>query len=257
MYTNPNEYFSMLYRIQDENSPLRRYDKVTRYSGRITIFYYEINSIFYPIEILTENEFNNKIQQYGTLYQKRDNYISPIPIPSDEPILNIDLNQRTIEAPEFLSVQYDHHAETVFFKVDRYFDAVDLATKTCIVQYKNALKESRIFVVPYYDTSYEEGKIIFPWCIAGEATKAQGIVEYSVRFYEVDINNRCFLYNLSTQPAKSKVLAGMESTIPEQYYSLDVGFEQDVLDRLARVERAYNLFWLTTNAQRESEGGDN
>lgn len=254
MYTNANEYYAMLYRIQDENSPLRKYDEVTRYSSNIITYFYEQRGIFYPIEILSEQDFNVQIAIYKKLYRRRSDYISPIPIPSDEPIMNIDLNRRTIQAPEFLSVQYEHHAETVFFIVDRYFDSVDLATKTCIIQYKNALKEDRIFIVPYYDTTYEENKIIFPWCISGEATKASGIVEFSVRFYEVDIDNRRFLYNLNTQPAKSKVLHGMNSTIPEDYCPLDVQFEQEVLDRLARVERNYNVYWLEIKELNEKEG---
>lgn len=255
MYTNSNEYYAMLYRIQDENSPLRKYDEITRYSGNLTLYFYEERGVYYPIEILSESDFNTQLLTYGKLYRRRSDYISPLPIPSDEPIMIVDLNQRTIQAPEYLSVQYDHHAETVFFIVDRYFDSVDLATKTGIVQYKNALKEDRIFIIPYYDTTYAENKIVFPWCISGEATKAAGIVEFSVRFYEVDIDNRCFLYNLNTQPAKSKVLHGMNSTIPEEYCSLDVQFEQEVLDRLARVEKSYNLFWLDVE-EMQSEGGE-
>ena len=247
MYTNPNEYYSMLYQIQDENSPLRRYSKVSRYIARILTYFYEDNGLFFPITIKTESEFEQYLKQYAVLYRKIDSYISPIPIPNDEPFLKVDLNTRTIEAPEFLSVLQDHYAETKFFLVDRYFDSVDLATKTCIVQYKNALQENRIFIVPYYDTSTYEDKIIIPWCISGEATKAAGIVEFSLRFYEVDLDNKCFLYNLNTQPAKSKILHSMNSSIPEDYLSLDVQFEQEVLDRLARVERAYNLYWLEVN----------
>lgn len=255
MYTKSNDYYAMLYRIQDENSPLRKYDTVTRYNLNLSQLYYEEQGMFYPITITSEAEFNEALILHTALYRRRSDYISPLPVPSTEPIMHIDLNKRTIEAPEFLSVQYDHYAETVFFIVDRYFDSVDLATKTCIVQYKNALKEDRIFIVPYYDTSYEEDKIVFPWCIAGEATKAEGIVEFSVRFYEIDIDNRCFSYNLNTQPAKSKILHGMKSTIPEEYCSLDAQFEQEVLDRLSRVERSYNLFWLDVE-RLTSEGGE-
>ena len=247
MYTNPNEYYAMLYRIQDKNSPLRGYIEVTKYAGNILTYFYEKNDLFSPINIASEEEFKTQLEVYEKLYRRSDNYTSPLQIPSNEPIMKIDLNSRTIEAPEYLSVQYDHNAETVFFIVDQYFDSVDLSTKTCIVQYKNALEEDRIFIVPYYDLSYEEGKIVFPWCISGEATKVSGPVEFSVRFYEVDIDNRKFSYNLNTQPAKSKVLHGMKSTIPEEYCSLDVQFEQEVLDRLARVERAYNLYWLEIN----------
>lgn len=247
MYTNANEYYAMLYRIQDKNSPLRRYIEAQKFSKNITTYFYEDGGIYYSIQIESEIDFNNQLNNYKKLYVHRKNYMTPFPIPSDESFLTVDLNARTIEVPEFLSVQHDHHAETVFFIMDRYFDSVDLATKTCIIQYKNALKEDRIFIVPDYDIDFQKDKIIIPWCISGEATKASGIIEFSIRFYEIDIDNRTFLYNLNTQPAKSKILYGMDSSIPEEYCSLDAQFEQEVLDRLSRVEKAYNLYWLEIN----------
>ena len=120
---------------------------------------------------------------------------------------------------------------------------------------KTLVEEGKPFVIRLKSPGNEENKIVFPWCIAGEATKAEGIVEFSVRFYEIDIDNRCFSYNLNTQPAKSKILHGMKSTIPEEYCSLDAQFEQEVLDRLSRVERSYNLFWLDVE-RLTSEGGE-
>ena len=54
-------------------------------------------------------------------------------LPSDETIYNIDLNSRTIEAPEFLSTETDHFAETIYFKVDRYFDNMDSTKTICII----------------------------------------------------------------------------------------------------------------------------
>ena len=58
MYTNSNEYYAMLYRIQDENSPLRKYNEITRYSGNLTLYFYEERGVYYPIEILSESDFN-------------------------------------------------------------------------------------------------------------------------------------------------------------------------------------------------------
>lgn len=81
--------------------------------------------------------------------------IPPILLPSDEPTLKIDLNTRKIDAPEFLSVMYDHKSEILFFEVDRYYDGMDLANTCCVVQYLNAnpkKPEGRIYAVPFYDT---------------------------------------------------------------------------------------------------------
>ena len=48
-------------------------------------------------------------------------------LPDTERIYNIDLNSRTVEAPEFLSVTDDHVSETVYFLVDRFFDNIDMS----------------------------------------------------------------------------------------------------------------------------------
>lgn len=82
-------------------------------------------------------------------------------LPSTEKIFNIDLNTRTIEAPEYLSVAKDHNAETIYFKVDRFFDNVDLTNTVCLIQFINANKEEHLYAVPFYDITtlnrYKEG----------------------------------------------------------------------------------------------------
>ena len=193
-------------------------------------------------------------EYYSLLYRIQDPNIfanaygePPTTIPKDEPTLKIDLNARTIEAPEFLSVQHDHYAETVFFEVDRYFDNVDLATMTCIIQYENkTTKKPRIYVVPYYDLT-TEGKIYFPWCISGEATKEAGIVEYSVKFYHVEqINEEQYkvLYSLNLQPVRSKVLHGMDNATLSEDYDVNAEFEMWILDYLKGLKDAHELYWL-------------
>ena len=174
MITSPIEYWSLLYRIQDQNRP-----------------------------VITSTS-----------------QIPPIPIPKDEPFLYIDMNTRKIEPPEFLSVKQDHNAETLFFCVDRFYDSIDLSTLTCVVQYINAARESRMYAVPFYDlvTLQEEGKMLIPWCISGEATKKEGTVQFSVRFYSLDLDNRKFAYNISTIPASSQILYGMDSGAPEDLF---------------------------------------
>jgi len=89
---------------------------------------------------------------------------------------------------------------------------MDLSTTTCIIQYINADGEANIYPVPFFDiqTYANEDKILIPWCIDGKATKKDGIVEYSIRFYKIDANGKKFLYNLNTLPAKSKILYGFE-----------------------------------------------
>lgn len=191
------------------------------------------------------------IQDQNNLYRTAHQE-PPIPIPENEPTLKIDLNKRVMETPETLGVQHDHYSETVFFEVDRYYNDMDLATTTCIIEYENkTTQKSRIYMVPYYDIITDENqdeKILFPWCISGEATREAGIVEYAIKFYKIantmdDIYEVLFILNI--QPARSKVLKGMGSaTLPEDY---DVAADallalQHQIDGLAKK---YEMYWLT------------
>ena len=247
--------------------------------------------------ITTPKEYNEKLWQI----QSENAPTLAILLPSTEKIYNIDLNKRTIEAPKFLSVSKDHNAETIYFKIDRFFDNVDLSNTVCLIQYKNALKEERVYVVPFYDIEtfgryiegykpvfltvetyapnkyyinlnegqnkpgeyvldssekfnpatfyYEktyESKMLFPWRIQGEATKAAGMVEYSMRFYRMNENKEIF-YNLNILPATSEVLYGMEIQ-KEEYPEKSEGatmleqIAQRLLD-LENRERREGISW--------------
>lgn len=167
MITSAQEYYSNLYRIQDENPP--------------------------TLALL---------------------------LPSTERIYNINLNARTIEAPEYLSVETDHRAEAIYFKMPRYFDGVDLTAKTAVIQYENALGEGHVYVVPFFDVEtadrlgINEGDdlrqtVLFPWLIDNVVAKAAGTVKYNIRFFEMSSETH-LLYSLNTLPAESKILHGID-----------------------------------------------
>lgn len=183
-------------------------------------------------------------------------------IPVDEPKLFIDLNTRTVSAPEFLSVEKDHNAETLYFMVDRYFDNVDLSTMSCIVQYRNASVDNKkngyIYAVPQYYLIAPEGeqKLIFPWVIEGPATAYSGTVTFSVKFYRIsgewnenpDESTLAYDYVLNTQSAKSRVLTGMNVLETSQNYKYDPNVFEDVYQRIDELKQAYTdtnlLYWI-------------
>lgn len=167
MITSAKEYYSNLYRIQDENPP--------------------------TLALL---------------------------LPSTERIFNIDLNTRTIEAPEFLSVETDHRAEAIYFKMPRYYDGVDLTSKTAVIQYENAAGEGHVYVVPFYDVEtadrlgINEGvdvrqTVLFPWLIDHNVAKKAGKVSYNIRFYELASESH-LLYSMNLLPAESQILHGID-----------------------------------------------
>lgn len=144
------------------------------------------------------------------LIQNKDSVEMAVLLPPTETIYSIDLNTRTIKGPEYLSVATDHKSETIYFKIARYFDGVDLSTKNCIVQYINANGDSGLYIVPFYDVwTYEDTQeMLFPWVIEGGATAAAGTVTFAVQFFEVTSDAKSYSYNLNTLTTQSKVLQG-------------------------------------------------
>lgn len=172
-------------------------------------------------------------------------------LPGTEKIYKVDLAARQIEAPEYLSVQDDHRSEVVYFRCPRYFDTIDLSQLVCIVQYINAAGEGRVYAVPYYDvdTLSDTNEMLFPWAIEGEATKAAGDVQYSIRFFllEKNVINKKLLYNLSTVAATSKVLVGIDVD-PKDWEISDKEFHASYLEQILEVAKQIadkDVYWIT------------
>lgn len=158
------------------------------------------------------------------------------------PIINIDWSAREIILPKalqsFIAVQNDHEADTIYFCADRYFDGVDLANMTCIVEYVNAKGEGRISPVLDVDITTDPSKIYFGWKLTRGATKEAGKLTFAVRLYAIDLNTDEFVYNLGTQPCVGTILRGLgKSTYPDQAGDdLKVDEAQALLDRITQLE---------------------
>ena len=193
--------------------------------------------------------------------QNPNRQLETICLPPDEPLYEIDLNTRRITAPEFLSVEYDHNAETVYFCVDRYYDNTDLSELFAVVQYENAdpIKERRgyIYPVPYFDVSGPDvppQRMLFPWVIQGPATEFAGTVTFSVKFYRISdttVDNedgtsrsvKVYDYVLNTQPVTSKVLHGLNIHAHSENYIYPEQTIEDIYQRIAEIERTDILYW--------------
>lgn len=133
----------------------------------------------------------------------------------EQPVIQIDLDTRAITLPKayqnYLAIQNDHVADSVYFCVDRYFDGVDLSTKTCVVEYINANSTREFRIAPIFDIDIttDPTKMYFAWKLARGATKYAGKIQFALRFYEIDPNKDEFVYNLSTSPCVGKILQGL------------------------------------------------
>lgn len=177
-------------------------------------------------------------------------------IPYNEPIYTIDLNTRTVETPEFLSVLEDHNAEVVWFKLDRFYDDVDLYGSTCWIQFKNALKEEYISVsIPKVIKESNHDVLYLPWPITGPATKAAGNVEFSFQFFKLSEDKKRIFYSINTKPAISKILHGLhvdplgenlppeDSKVPPQLSDIE-RMLRELTEQYSKLSGEYELYWL-------------
>ncbi len=159
-----------------------------------------------------------------------DSYNPPnilVRIPADEPIYDINLNTRVISPPKFIGVEADHEAEILYFKIDRYYDQIDLAQCMCMVQFRNAHNEEYVYIIPAYDTLSIPGKMILPWDIQSPVTKYGGTVEFSFKFFKIDKASGELLYELNTQVCKTKVLVGWANK-----YGANHNYKQFTVDQV-------------------------
>lgn len=161
-------------------------------------------------------------KDYYNLYHRIQSENPPslaILLPTTEKIYKIDLNKKSVEAPEYLGIENDHKSEVLYFQVNRFYDFFDLTQAVCVIQYFNALGESKIYPVPYYDIDTlskhdsENGEqddiILFPWIIDKEVTKVKGKIEFNIQFYLLNEDGTRFIYSLNTLQAVSQILPGM------------------------------------------------
>jgi hypothetical protein len=201
-------------------------------------------------------------QEYNSLLGRLidpNEYTNFLRIPADEPIYEIDLNQRKINVPEFLSVEEDHNAEIIWFKTDRFYDNIDLYDSTCWIQYINANNEEYFYAAPIIIGAQEFGneQILIPWAISKEVAKATGIISFSFQFFKLSEDKNRFLYVLNTQVAKSKILAGLRVD-PMAFLTDGEKEETDVLperewlaneitklyDAYSTLSGDYKLYWI-------------
>lgn len=166
--------------------------------------------------------------------------------PETKNIYDIDLKTREVFGPAFLSVSKDHKAETIYFRVDRFHDYMDLSNTVCVIQYITPDGCAHVYPVPFYDvlTEKQNQKMILPWCIDGAATQLSGEIRYSIRFYiveEVD-NEYSLLYNLSTQITQGIVEFGMQVSELSQDFDISAEGYDYLLSLINKINRD-GVYW--------------
>lgn len=153
-------------------------------------------------------------------------------LPLDENLFEIDADKRSITVPPAfvqngISVQSDEVAETLYFKIDRYYDATDLATQNVFIEWKNSVDEG-VSLPWVFDIESEPNYIIFGWPLTSRITSVAGPVQFAVRFYTQDEGAPDRLtYSFSTLTQTATIKPGLAFDIAEILISPDKGAIDD------------------------------
>lgn len=222
-------------------------------------------------------------QEYFALYHQVTSGNPPdlaVLLPSEENIYHIDLNTRTIEAPQYLGVHKDQNAEVIYFEMDRYYENLDLVNAIGAIEYINADNEGYIYGIPFYDITtlnrdshvlameaydeqiyqeikVSEDKILFPWIVGHDVTKTAGTVTFAMSFYMLDKDadqlqaegenaSAKFLLRLNLLPTTSTVLQGIaiDPTV-EQLENVDVEVPTllEMFNMYKELSAEYVMYW--------------
>lgn len=142
-------------------------------------------------------------------------------LPLDEPLFDIDANTRKITVPaDFrangVSVQRDHLAEVIFFRIERYFDYTDLSTCNIVINWKMGSKEGKttrfikfekVFTIDEVKASY----IVFGWPINDIVTEKSGALTFAVEFFKTEGSGdeQKVIYRFNTLPISVNIKDGL------------------------------------------------
>lgn len=141
-----------------------------------------------------------------------DNSSSDTNISTNE-ISNIDnfvVNNRTITIPPTVTdivVKGDTNSRTITFELNRYFDGVDLSTKTIRINYENS--EGLTGNNEVANIVATESSLTFDWTIESGLTTSSGNVKIAIDCYEVNSNDNV-IYRWQTIPLSFDVLDTIE-----------------------------------------------
>lgn len=190
------------------------------------------------------DEYFACLRELAEIEEKYPDDIDPIftILPATEETFNIDANTRKISIPDNFAeygvgVEGDEIAEILYFSIDRYFDAIDLAEMDIIIQWKHSADNSgnsNLSATYKKSLTLQPGKIVFGWPITSEITERSGNVQFSVRFYKQQ--NNTLVYSFSTATAVIKIQSGLNFVLDEEMLTLAINKNQKIIGNLVNSQ---------------------
>ena len=195
--------------------------------------------------ITTLEEYFSWLRNLGNIDRK----YTVLPLDEDHFEINADTRAITIPASfkkNGVAVLGDDLAEVLYFRVDRYFDYMDLNNCDIYIQWETpkdpATGLTTKSLSPAYirDIDSEPGKLIFGWALSDAITANSGTLKFSVRFFQWADDEKAatgaekiIAYSFSTLTASVSIQAGLNFNLESDEHKVD-----DVGNRL--IERLEN-----------------
>lgn len=190
-------------------------------------------------------------------------------LPLDEPFFEIDANTRKITVPENFrtngaSVQGDHLAEIIFFRIARFFDYTDLSTCDITINWKMGTNEGKTSRFIKFDKPYkvvdmnqeaETSYVVFGWPINDVVTEKSGqltfAVEFSKKATNLNTNEEEIIYRFNTLPTTVNIKDGLVIGENVEVVSLDTDIIRTLINSSFGEGTAAvgDLRWLTGNGE--------
>lgn len=209
---------------------------------------YGSNDTFKNATISNIDDYFACLAELARIEDENPELVDPIftILPATESTFNIDADKRSISIPENFArygvgVQGDEIAEILYFSIDRYFDAMDLAEMDIIVQWKHSEDKdnvSNLSATYKKSLTLQPGKIVFGWPISAEVTERSGNIQFSIRFYRRDDVTKELIYSFSTLTSVIKIQAGLDFELDEDSTKAAINMSQQIYNNLRNSKKA-------------------
>ena len=153
-------------------------------------------------------------------------------LPLDEDVFEVNANTKEITVPDNfrkngIAIEGDELAEVVYFEIDRFYDATDLDSVDCYIQWENANGDRGVSLPWVIDIESKPNKMIIGWVLSSALTQTPGNIKFSLCFYQMVENQLIFSFSTLTASAQVK-----------QTLSLDI---ENIVPALSEIEADLNI----------------
>ena len=159
-------------------------------------------------------------------------------LPIDEDVFDINANTRIISVPTSfvrngIAVKGDELSEVLYFRIDRFFDAMDLDTANIYIQWTRPDGQSGVSKPWVIDIESEPNKIIFGWAISSSIAKMTGTLRFAVRFYKwADDQHETLNYSWATQAQTVSIKDTLDFALNEENFLKELTTDSAIVNRI-------------------------